>query len=541
MTEFPVQSSKVKSPPLREETLARGRLLEWLETKIHHRLVLITAEAGYGKTTLLADFSRRTRLRTLWYRLDETDRDWVTVLHHLVAAGRVVDPEFGAATHSLLAELGTGGAPMSTIVATYVRELQVLGEHGAALILDDYHVVEDEPDIQYIVREIVAHASERLTTVIASRRQPILPIARLRTLGEVAELTREDLRFDPGETDRLFRETYGRTLEADVISEINRRTHGWVASLQLVQTALRERTMAEARSFVQTLSGARGNLHDYLAEEVVGDLEPALQAFLMRTSILSSLDEAVAAFVADVNPAEARRLLDEAARVGLLPRVEVASVARYHPLVRDFLEDRLRAEVGDTGVAEMHRSVARHSESADWKLAAHHFAAAGDIDEVHRVLVASIQDIMGTGGFALAESYVRRYPALESDAAFGIFLSRRDLYAGQIDRAVARAQAAVDSFPPESGAHLSHLALANLASVNFLLMRVGAAMEFAAQLDSLEPELELRNIARGTIAMGAASLDADLENVASLLTDALEIQVARGHDHYAGITHLNLA
>ena len=96
VTDFPVQQSKVKSPPLRDETLARGRLLEWLEAKIHHRLVLITAEAGYGKTTLLADFSRRTRLRTLWYRLDETDRDWVTVLHHLVAAGRVVDPEFGA-------------------------------------------------------------------------------------------------------------------------------------------------------------------------------------------------------------------------------------------------------------------------------------------------------------------------------------------------------------------------------------------------------------------------------------------------------------
>jgi ATP/maltotriose-dependent transcriptional regulator MalT/DNA-binding SARP family transcriptional activator len=541
VNDFPIQTSKIQCPPLREQTLSRGRLLDWLEAKIHHRLVFVTAEAGYGKTTLLADFSRRTRMRTLWYRLDETDRDWVTVLNHLVAAGRVVDPEFASATWSLLGELGTGGAPMSTIVATYIRELQGLGERGAALILDDYHVVEDEPDIQYIVREIVAHASDRLTIVIASRRQPILPVARLRTLGEVSELDSDDLRFEPGETEQLFRETYGRPLEADVLGEINRRTNGWVASLQLVQSALRERTMAETRLFVQTLSGARGNLHDYLAEEVVGDLEPALQAFLMRTSILSALTLEIASFAAGIATDEARRLLDEAARIGLLPRSEIASAARYHPLVRDFLEDRLRREVGEVGVADLHRAVARHGETHDWKLAAHHFAAAGDLDDVHRVLVASLQDIMGTGGFALAESYVRRYPEFESDPAFGLFLSRRDLYAGLFERAVSRAQAASDAFPTVTGSHLSHLALANLASVNFLLHRISSAMALAAELESLDPEESLRIIAAGTIAMGAASIDADLEEVSSLLGDALLVQMRRGHDHYAGITHLNMA
>src|SRR6266496_2451035 len=84
---FPIHASKVQRPALREQTLARHRLLDWLSAKIHHRLVLVTAEAGYGKTTLLADFSGRTRLPTLWYRLDETDRDWLTILNYLVAAG----------------------------------------------------------------------------------------------------------------------------------------------------------------------------------------------------------------------------------------------------------------------------------------------------------------------------------------------------------------------------------------------------------------------------------------------------------------------
>ena len=145
MNPFPIQAAKVQAPVLRDETLARDRLLDWLDAKIHHRLVLVIAEAGYGKTTLLADFTRRTRLRTIWYRLDETDRDWVTVLYHLVAAGRQTDPSFGSATWSLLGELGTGGTPMSTILATFIRELQAIGDHGTVLILDDYHLVDGRP------------------------------------------------------------------------------------------------------------------------------------------------------------------------------------------------------------------------------------------------------------------------------------------------------------------------------------------------------------------------------------------------------------
>ncbi len=541
MNNFPIQQSKVQVPPLRDQTLARDRLLEWLHAKVTHRLVFLIAEAGYGKTTLLADFTRRSRLRVMWYRLDETDRDWVTVLNHLVAAGRVADPSFGSSTWSLLGELDTGVAPMQHIVATYIRELQDIGQQPAALILDDYHRVEDVPEIQYIVREIVAHAPDRLAIVVASRRQPSLPIARLRALGELAELTREDLRFDPSETERLFRETYGRPLEPDVLHELNDRTEGWAASLQLVQAALRERSMGEARAFVQSLSGARGTLHDYLAEEVVGDLAPELQAFLMRTSILAELDLEVAALVAGIDHATAERFVDDAARAGLLPRTDDRAPSRYHPLVRTFLEDRLRREIGDSGVADLHRTVARFGESRDWKLAAQHYAAAGDTDEIHRVLVASIQDIMGGGGFAVAESYVRRHPEFGADPTFGLFLSRRDLYAGDFERARSRASAAVDAFPAESGTHLSHLALANQMSIVAMTGAIDKAAELADELHSRRPEYGLDLIARATIGTAVVSTDGDLQAFERLLIEAMSHQSRRRQHHYVGITSLNLA
>ena len=121
---FPVQIGKVQPPLLPAETLERERLLEWMAAKIHSRLVLIVADAGYGKTTLLADWSRRTRVRVLWYRLDETDRDWVVFVNHVVAAGREIDPGFAPNTMALLRELGAGMGDRASIVRTLLTEIR---------------------------------------------------------------------------------------------------------------------------------------------------------------------------------------------------------------------------------------------------------------------------------------------------------------------------------------------------------------------------------------------------------------------------------
>ena len=377
--------------------------------------------------------------------------------------------------------------------------------------------------------------------MILSRRAPILPIARLRALGEVAELGRDDLRFEATETERLFRETYGRPLEPDVLAELDRQTEGWAASLQLVRSALRERSTAEMRAFVSSLSGARGTLHDYLAEEVVGDLAPALQSFLMRTSILSTLSVETAAVAAAVSEDETRDHLEAAARIGLLPQAGEIGGQRYHPLVRDFLDDRLRREIGAAGVVELHRVVARFGERTDWKLAAHHYEAAGDIDDLHRVMVGSMQDIMGSGGFALAESYVRRYPDLEADPTFGLFLSRRDAYAGDFASALQRARAAVAAHPASSGTHLSHLALANLATISFETGDFDGAVRMGLELEGLNPEPGLLAIAHGTANFRAATIDGDLDEISRTIEAALVLQSARGHLHYSGVSRLNLA
>ena len=176
---YPIQVAKVQRPALRDETLERPRLLDWLRAKIHGRVVLLLADAGYGKTTLLADFSRRTRLRTLWYRLDSDDRDWVTLLHHLVAAGREHDPDFAPATAASLTDIGTTNMPRDTVVSMFIGELPSIADAGAMLIFDDFHLVDDAPDVRHVARELVARAPERFTIVFESRRAPSIPLAKL--------------------------------------------------------------------------------------------------------------------------------------------------------------------------------------------------------------------------------------------------------------------------------------------------------------------------------------------------------------------------
>ena len=388
MPEYPVQISKVQAPPLREETLARDRLLAWLSVKIHRRVVLLTAEAGYGKTTLLADFSRRTRLRVLWFRLDRGDRDWVGFLAHLVAAVRIHVAGFGPSTSALLRETATAAPALDTVLDTFLRELAGLSNDPLALIFDDFHLVDDSLDVRHVLRELLARGPERMSLVFASRREPPIRLARLRALGEVAEIGTDELRFDAAETERLFRETYSMRLEPGILTELSRRTEGWAASLQLVRAAIHDRDPGQVRAFISSLNGAEGHLYEYLAEEVVGELPAELQTFLMRTSLLDTVDLVLGPVAADIGDAEAKTMIEEAERHGLFGKggPNTRHVARAHPLVRDFLQARLRRALGADGVRSIHLRIALAAEPIDWRISGRHYLASGREEDTRRVL-----------------------------------------------------------------------------------------------------------------------------------------------------------
>jgi ATP/maltotriose-dependent transcriptional regulator MalT/DNA-binding SARP family transcriptional activator len=513
------------------------RLLDWLDVKIHSRVVFVIADAGYGKTTLLADFSRRTRLRTIWYRIDEEDRDWVGFLAHLVSAGREFDPEFAPRTAGILRSLEPGGPTREDAIETFLEELPTIATDGAALILDDFHLADEVADIRLIAREIVARGPERLSIVFASRRPPSVPVAKLRSLGELAELGIADLRFSDSEMEQLFRETYGRPLEPDVLTELAQRTEGWAASLTLVQAALRERSPAETRSFVRGLSGARDELHDYLAEEVVGELPAVQQQFLMRTAILQRVTPELAQVATGLSAVEVQSMVTEAERLGMLGRRanRRSTEQRYHPLVREFLEDRLGRELGAEGVNDLHVTVARWAEPSDWRTAAHHYAVSRHWPDLQRVLEAHLQTIVASGAFSAAADYVRQFPEPPRSAAVEVVFSRQASIDGDAEEVARHARLAVQIEPN------NEMAIANVMASLFLLGDLRAASTLARDFAAKATSSLMKTVAEATTLVIACSVDADLTDAARFFEEFAERCRTDGLPHFEGVSWLNAA
>jgi LuxR family transcriptional regulator, maltose regulon positive regulatory protein len=532
---YPILPGKIQAPALRDETLARTRLLDWLDVKIHSRVVFVIADAGYGKTTLLADFSRRTRVRTIWYRIDEDDRDWVGFLAHLVSAGREFDPDFAPRTAAILRSLEPGGATREDALETFLEELPAVAADGAALILDDFHLVDEVADIRLIAREIVARGPERLTIVFASRRAPSIPVAKLRSLGELAELGITDLRFSDSEMEQLFRETYRRPLEPDVLTELAYRTEGWAASLTLVQAALRERTPAETRSFVRGLSGARDELHDYLAEEVVGDLPAMQQQFLMRTSILQRVTPELAQVATGLTATQVQSMVSDAERLGMLGRRAKgrASDQRYHPLVREFLEDRLRRDIGDAGVDDLHLTIARWAEPSDWRTAAHHYAAGQRWADLIRVLETSAETIVASGAFSVAADFLPRIPGNPASSSIEIVRSRVASLSGDTDVMLRHAQRAAELAP------LSDLARSNLIASIFFAGDIETASRLADELVAEGASEVIRDNGAALQLMIQSTDDGDLPSLVLHLEELSAQHREHGRLHYEGVTLLN--
>ncbi|MBI3746108.1 MAG: hypothetical protein HY264_06210, partial [Chloroflexi bacterium] len=500
-------------------------------------MVLVLAEAGYGKTTLLADFTRRTRVRVCWYRLDRGDRDWLGFLAHLVAGFRIRDPDFAPATQSLIREASAANPSRDAILETFIRELATLPAEPAALVLDDFHLVDDSQEVRAIVRALLARAPERLSIVLVGRTTPSLPLARLRARGELAELRTADLRFAPEETERLFRETYALNLEPSVVAELSRRTEGWVASLQLVRAAIRDRNQTEIRAFVRSLNGAEGDLYDYLAEEVVGELASDLQQFLMRTSLLEIVEPHLGSVAAGTTPDATRRAITEGELLGLFSRTGPGSRdhVRAHPLVRDFLQARLRRSVGADAVIAIHRAVAAAAETTDWRIAGHHYLAAGDLDDARRVLAASIDTILATGGYAAAEELVTALPTTDRpDPNVLVVLSRLAQQRGQASLGRDLAEAA---FAEDSSSHSTSI---TLMSARILTGDIDGASELAESIGRSKPGSVVARLAQTFQVVHATSLEGDLEEARVALTSAIEGFDRERHSHYRGVGLSNL-
>lgn len=275
--------TKMSLPITRTNLVPRPRLQERIAGGLRGPLTLITAPAGFGKTTLVASYVTACGLPVAWLSLDKNDNQAGRFLSYLIAALQGVDPRIGGEAAQLMA--GIQPAQPEAVLTSLVNDLAAANEE-MILVLDDYQFI-SSPAVHEQVAFLLEHCPPTFHLLIASRSDPQLPTARLRGRSQIVELRAADLRFDGPEVAQFLNEVMNLRLDADAVAVLAERTEGWIAGLQMAALSLRNRD--DVTGFIQSFSGTHRYILDYLLEEVLASQSPQLQHFLLYTSILDRL------------------------------------------------------------------------------------------------------------------------------------------------------------------------------------------------------------------------------------------------------------
>jgi len=293
----PILKTKLYIPAVHQDIVSRPRLLQCLDAGIDGKLTLISAAAGFGKSTLLSDWVQQIKRhkRIAWLSLDEGDNDLSRFLTYFVAALQTIESNLGQGV--LVTLHSPGVVNVEVVLTTLVNEIAELSEN-IVLILDDYHVIESHP-IDQAMTFLLDHLSSQVHLVIASRIDPAFPLPRLRTRRQMTEIRAKDLRFTKDEATSFFNQAMSLDLSVQDVAALDARTEGWIAGLQLAAISMHGSN--DVQEFVRSFTGSNRYILDYLGEEVLSRQNPSIQDFLLKTSILNRLTGSLCEAITDSN------------------------------------------------------------------------------------------------------------------------------------------------------------------------------------------------------------------------------------------------
>jgi LuxR family maltose regulon positive regulatory protein len=375
----PLLTTKLYLPPTRPDLVSRPRLIERLNQGLSCKLTLISAPAGYGKTTLVSEWLSGLDRPSAWLSLDEGDNDLARFLTYVIAALQHIDANLGQTTQTLI---HTPQLPaLEALLTPLINEIAAL-DTPFVLVLDDYHVI-TLPRVHEAMAFVLDKMPPQAHLVIATREDLPLSLARLRAQGQMTEIRGGDLRFTEGETAAFLNQTMGLNLPQEDIRALEIRTEGWIIGLQLAALSMQGEPPERIPDFIQAFTGSHRYIVDYLTEEVLRSRPPGTRSFLLETSVLDRLIGRLCDDVTGQRDGQATLERLEEANLFLIPLDNERGWYRYHHLFAELLHNQLVASHPEL-VPTLHRrasmwfesegllseAVAHSIAAKDWQLAA---------------------------------------------------------------------------------------------------------------------------------------------------------------------------
>ncbi|HEX7395792.1 MAG TPA: LuxR C-terminal-related transcriptional regulator [Anaerolineaceae bacterium] len=538
----PILGTKLYIPPPRPKVVLRPRLIERLNEglSLGRKLTLISAPAGFGKTTLVSEWIAICGRPIAWLSLDEGDNDPARFITYLVKALQTIKGGIG---EGLLAALQSPQPlQIETILTTLLNEITTIPENFL-LVLDDYHSIDSQP-VDQSLAFLIEHQPQQMHLLIATREDPDLPLARLRARGQCTELRAADLRFTSDEASEFLSKVMGLDLSAENIAALEARTEGWIAGLQLA--AISMRGLKDTAGFIQSFTGSHRFVMDYLLEEVLHQQPESIQTFLLRTSILDRMCGPLCdAVLLDPSiPGQATLEHLERANLFIVSQDNERRWYRYHHLFGDLLRKRLGQSLPPGGIAELQLHASEWYENNDLMLEAfRHAGAANDIERAVRLMESKKMPLHLRGVATAILSWLESLPKTLLDARPALWWMQAAmlLIVGQLNGVEEKLQAT------EAALALAALPGAKLDDTNRrdLIGRIAAARANVAQahaqtetifvqgqraLEYLHPD-NLADRSMAVRSMGFAYyLQGDLAEAARAYTEALSLAQAAGDE-----------
>ena len=541
----PVLVTKLFIPPARPEFVPRPHLVEMLTQGLHHKLTLISAPAGFGKTTLVSEWIDAAGHLTAWLSLDQSDNDFTRFLTYIIAALNQVDVDknisgkvpFGKGTLSMLQS--PQPLPLETVLTPLINEIAAIPEE-IILVLDDYHLI-DAQTVHNALSFLIEHLPEQIHLVIATREDPPIPLARHRARGQLTELRAADLRFTSAEAAEFLNQVMELGLSKENIDALENRTEGWIAGLQLAAISIRGHDDATSR--IESFTGSHRLVLDYLIEDVLDQQPEPIQHFLIQTSVLDQLTGSLCNALTGQEEGQATLERLERANLFIVPLDDERRWYRYHHLFADLLRKRLdRTQPQET--PSLHQRASQWFEENGYELEAFsHAAAANDIARAERLVEAGGMPLHFRGAMTPVLAWLEKLPRAVMDTRPSLWV----LYASaltfighpveQVEEILQAAEAAIARTTGEAGAGTNDKnrdLLGQTAALRAMLAvpqyRLNTILEQSRRaLELLNPEnLPVRTAATWTLGL-AYQRRGDRAAASQAYTDTISISQASGN------------